>query len=307
MEIWIIAAVVAWVLRNPADTVRAAAEYRKAKNEAPARAPKSARKRGAMRGFLWTVWDAKWDEAARKYPERMAKAQQRREARKAKRAERWKAVEEAAGRRWDERRARREAEGAEPAPEPAEPATGEDRPEPEADPGGADVVDLDARRARRGTAEPATGGDTDGPEPEPAPEPGRDDTDPAPDSEPEPADALGDRPEPEAPDTTEGTMPVALNLSDSATLDAHLTALRSTGDYMNALAADMERLAAGMRSHDMGEATVNTVDAARDADTEAAEALKAAADELENANRAVDEAYRASADAADGRYQTAGQ
>ncbi|MGI5119304.1 hypothetical protein ACQEU5_07135 [Marinactinospora thermotolerans] len=271
MEIWVIAAVIGWILRDPAGTIQAAAEYRKA---APSnRAPKAARR--GMRGYLWTVWDTRWEEAAKRYPERMRAAQARRAKRHARRKAAWEKTKEAAGARWDRRQADR---GTSKATEGV-PATGDFEK-------GAEVIDLDERRKPRG---------------EDAVEEGKE---AVPEENEENVEADKNRQE-QTKDLKEDD--VAINLSDAGTLAAHLAGLRATAGYMTSLATDMERLAAGMRAHDMGASAVGAVDAACAADTEAAAALARAAAELEAANAGVAEAYASHRDAADGHYQTNGR
>jgi hypothetical protein len=272
VEIWVIAAVLGWILRDPAGTIQAAAEYRKAAPPKESRAPKAARR--GLRGYLWTVWDAKWEEAAKRYPERMRKAQARRAQRQAKRKAAWEKTTEAAEKRWDRRQTERAA-AQDDGPRAAAGA-------PEAG-GGAEVIDLDERRKPRG-------------------EDAQDRKEAAPEADAkEPAETGDHRQEQEKQGDD-----VAINLSDAGTLAAHLAALRSTAGYMTSLATDMERLAAGMRSHDMGAGAVGAVDAAGSADTEAAAALTRAASALEAANAGVAEAYAGHRDAADGHYQTNG-
>ena len=289
MEVLVIALCLAYVLRDPAATLKAAAEYRRARQVAPAHAPRS--RPGALRGFLWTVWDTHWNEAARRYPERMARARKRREQRRAKREQE---------RGW--------GGPSRPAPAPVGAAAG---------PSGARVIDLAQRRTARtqpggGPAEPAK--TPPAPQattvvPETTAEPAE--TPPAPlGAEPATApppegalvEAAAGEAVPEGVGTT--TKEEMVDLSDSATLSAHLGALGSQADYLDRVSSDMERLAAGMRAHDMGEAVVGAVDAAREAEREAAAALRAAAEALRAANAGVAEAYAAHRDAADGHYQT---
>jgi hypothetical protein len=125
MEAWLIIVVIGVILRDPAGTIKAATEYRKA---APPKSPK-AKKQGAMRGYLWTVWDSQWNEATKRYPEKMAKANERRDVRRAKReAKRHKPVIPNAPTK---------------AATPAAPAASGPKPAP------APVADLEAARRRK--------------------------------------------------------------------------------------------------------------------------------------------------------------
>src|SRR5690606_22493877 len=145
MEIIVVALTIAVILRDPPGTIRAATAYKQAQiRKAQLKGGRAARRPGrrAFRNYLGTVWEAKWEEAARRYPDKMRKAQARREKRRAKRAEKWEQAKAAAGRRWEARRGGaddvrlfdRDPAGA--APEPSGPA-------PEG------VVDLEEARRRR--------------------------------------------------------------------------------------------------------------------------------------------------------------
>ncbi|PSK83050.1 hypothetical protein CLV63_14116 [Murinocardiopsis flavida] len=262
MEIIVIAMVIGVVMRDPPGTIRAAAHYK----EVGQKDPRGARRRGGLSRYLATVWDAKWDEAAKRYPQKMAAAQKRREARQAKRA----AAVDKVKAKWAARKTPEPESG--PSPAPAAPAAGA--------PGGA-VIDLDARRKEAeakgtppaGTSEPAT----------------------APESPAAPTGGAAAPPE-------KKEQPMALNLSDSASLSSHLAALRDYATYWEGLATSKEQLAAGMRTAGLGEATVAAVDASQQASRDAAAKARLTADALEAANANVAEARASSPEAADGAY-----
>ncbi|PRX92013.1 hypothetical protein [Allonocardiopsis opalescens] len=143
VELSILIAVV-MIFRDIPGTINAVTEYRKAKPPLPPRAPKQA-KQGAMSGYLWTVWDTKWQEMAEKYPERSAKARARREKRHAERREVWEHIKAKAsdalgpdGEAKAGEPAKRKQEEAKPESAPApttpEPAADDAQPKPESVP-----------------------------------------------------------------------------------------------------------------------------------------------------------------------------
>ncbi|QUX26379.1 MULTISPECIES: hypothetical protein [Nocardiopsis] len=108
-------------------------------------------------------------------------------------------------------------------------------------------------------------------------------------------------------DSKENTDVPHIDLSDAETLSAHLRALGSYADYMDRIAADMDVLAAGMASHQMGHIAVGQVSAAGTANTESAAKCRAVRDQLERAHTVVADARAATPGAADGDYLTRGQ
>jgi len=329
VELFILALTVVYLCRDPAGTIKAAADYKRAQiAREQARAARPGHR--ALRRYLGTVWQAQWDQACQRYPERMKAAQARRAKRAAKRKAVWEEAQARAGERWDARFPRPADTGpaAAPktptAPEPADGASPAPEEAGEAGGAAAPVVDLDEARRRRAerlddkespapqAAAPAS--ETSEPplasgavpsflleEADPVRSPG------STDQSAEQSDDQLDGAPPEAPssaDTTttqEGEL-MPLVLSDAASLGAHLAALRSYADYWDDVCAAKERLAAGMRMADMGEATVAAVDASREASRHAAELARAAATALEDANAPVAEARAGSPDAADGTY-----
>lgn len=101
--------------------------------------------------------------------------------------------------------------------------------------------------------------------------------------------------------------PVAIDLSDAPTLAAHLKALAAYTGYLNKIAADMDTLAAGMSSHQMGSIAVSEVSFAGIANAEAASSIAQVRTQLEQAHTPVAEARQAAAEAADGDYFTRGR
>lgn len=101
--------------------------------------------------------------------------------------------------------------------------------------------------------------------------------------------------------------PVAIDLSDAPTLAAHLKALNSYTGYLSKIASDMDALAAGMRSHQMGEIAITEVTVAGMTNAEAASEIRQMRALLEQAHTRVAEARQAAPDAADGDYLTRGK
>ncbi|MFE9247046.1 hypothetical protein [Nocardiopsis sp. NPDC006938] len=173
MELFIIMATIAFICRDPAGTLKEAANYRRAQAERDqlrGRGGRGRRRRpgsGAMRRYLGTVWEDQWDRAIERYPERMRAAQARRTKRKAKREATWGRVQDTAGRRWDQRFPDRHPEPADvldvdgdqapvdwpeldpsPEPEPKKQPAPEPAPEPVADWPAVDPEDPVARQER---------------------------------------------------------------------------------------------------------------------------------------------------------------
>ncbi|PWV44561.1 hypothetical protein [Nocardiopsis sp. L17-MgMaSL7] len=129
MELFIIMATIAFVCRDPAGTLKEAANYRRAQADRDKLRGRgrSGRRRpgsGAMRRYLGTVWEDQWERAIERYPERMKAAQSRRTKRRAKRAATWEKVQDTAGKRWDRRMGLEDFEGREEEPE-IDPVEGE--------------------------------------------------------------------------------------------------------------------------------------------------------------------------------------
>ncbi|MER6626086.1 hypothetical protein [Streptomyces sp. NPDC000931] len=142
------------------------------------------------------------------------------------------------------------------------------------------------------------------------PQESRDPVDESPDSLPdrEAREALGDFLDAKnTQHTNEKEAPVAIDLSDAPTLAAHLKALQAYTGYLNKIAADMDALAAGMRSHQMGDIAVSEVSFAGIANSEAASSISAARTQLEQAHTPVADARQAAPEAADGEYFTRGR
>lgn len=265
MELFIIAMTVAFICRDPSGTIKAATSYKRAQIERERTKNPKVKHPGhrAFRNYLGTVWEARWNEAAERYPERMRAAQERR-------SRAWAKAKKRAGERWDERfppkeksREERDRDAKAFDKELAEDLAKERLAEEERPT--APVVDLDAERRRReGADEPVSGAD---------------------------------------PDTSkEGTKPMSVNLSDATSLRAHLAALREHANYQDKTCTAKEQLAAGMKSAEVGGATIAAVDASRAASAHAAAMARAAADALEDANMSVAEARTSSPDAGSGDY-----
>lgn len=201
MELFVLALTIAWICRDPAGTLKAAADYKKAQiaRETARNSRVSRPGHRAFRRYLGTVWAAQWDEAAKRYPKKMKAAQARRKVRQDKRKAAWEKVQGKAGQRWDRRPDGDSGPEAVPAPgQTAEPASPEaadapgtpgteaapetpDAPEgtpgapasPEEAPGAGDggmpapVVDLAEERRRRMADRLADAEDTPAPDPTP--------------------------------------------------------------------------------------------------------------------------------------------
>lgn len=121
-------------------------------------------------------------------------------------------------------------------------------------------------------------------------------------------------PEPSANGTNEGgkRMTTGTNApatgSDQAGLNPHVSALNASADHLGDINTMLERIQAQMTQHGMGSEVTGALGTARDANTQAAEAMRRAAEVTEQVNRKVQEAYNASrGQAASKEYQQQGQ
>ncbi|PSK96035.1 hypothetical protein CLV63_113198 [Murinocardiopsis flavida] len=96
--------------------------------------------------------------------------------------------------------------------------------------------------------------------------------------------------------------------NDAAGLSPHVAALNNASGYLVQLNTMLERIQAQMTQADMGAEVTGALGTARDANTNASEAMKRAAEVTEQVNRKVQEAYNASqGQAANKDYQQQGQ
>lgn len=96
--------------------------------------------------------------------------------------------------------------------------------------------------------------------------------------------------------------------SDAAGLNPHIAALNASAEHLGDINTMLERIQAQMTQHGMGAQVTGALGTARDSNTAAAEAMRAAAEATERVNRQVQEAYNTSGgQAASKEYQQQGQ